>query len=325
MKRNLIALAVAAAFVAPVANAAPKVYGKINISAEAYEMSDESKPTADIDKTQMTSNASRFGLKGEDELTANLSAVYGIEWEVSAEGDAADLGQRNRFLGLKHQALGTVKMGNYDSYTKLAQGNVDLFNDYFGDMKYTIAGENRLKNVLGYESPKFANTQISVMAQTQDAASNGTSLSVVHDNKDIGLYLALAMDNNVDGKGATITAGDLDVMRLVVSYTVADLTLNALYNTAENEVKKEEETAYLIGAAYKMGDVILKAQYAMAENDKTVAGKTTEKTQMSLGADYNLSSKAKVFAWYSVNEDVKDGAKNDIEANTLAVGIEHKF
>jgi predicted porin len=357
MKRNLIALAVAAAFVAPVSNAAPKVYGKINISAEAYSMEDESKPTADIDKTQMTSNASRFGLKGEDELTANLSAVYGIEWEVSAEGDDVsgitatttttsvdnsgdkitststtkvsgsklDLTQRNRFLGLKHQALGTVKMGHYDSYTKLAQGKVDLFNDYFGDMKYTIAGENRLKNVLGYESPKFANTQISVMAQTQDAASNGTSLSVVHDNKDIGLYLALAMDNNVDGKGATITAGDLDVMRLVVSYTVADLTLNALYNTAESEVSKQEETAYLIGAAYKMADVSLKAQYAMAEIDKTVVGKTTEKTQMSVGADYKLSSKAKIFAWYSVNEEVKDGAKNDIEANTLAVGIEHNF
>ena len=163
MKRNLIALAVAAAFIAPVANAAPKVYGKINISAESMKAETGGVST---EKTQMTSNASRFGVKGEDELTANLSAIYGIEWEVTAEGDGTDLGQRNRFLGLKHQSLGTVKMGRFDSYLKEAQGKVDLFNDYAGDMKYTIAAENRLNNVLAYESPKFMNTEFNVMAQS---------------------------------------------------------------------------------------------------------------------------------------------------------------
>jgi hypothetical protein len=38
MKRNLIALAVAAAFVVPVANAAPKVYGKLNVSQKTLRM-----------------------------------------------------------------------------------------------------------------------------------------------------------------------------------------------------------------------------------------------------------------------------------------------
>ena len=329
MKHNLIALAVAAAVIAPVANAAPKVYGKINLSAESYKKEDESKPTADIETTQMTSNASRFGVKGEDELTANISAIYGIEWEVSGEGDAADLGQRNRFLGLKHQSLGTVKMGKYDSYTKLAQGSVDLFNDYAGDMKYTIAGENRLNNVLGYESPKFMNTEFNVMAQTQDAAANGTSLSIVHNNEELGLYLALAMDNNVEGKGATITstAAELDSTRLVAAYKVADLTLNALYSMTENEVSKEEETAYLIGAAYKMGDVELKAQYSVADNDTNnlANGKTSQKTLTSIGADYKLSSKAKVFGWYSMKEQTKVGLANDVTEDTLGLGIEHKF
>ena len=350
MKHNLIALAVAAAVIAPVANAAPKVYGKINLSAESYKWEDESKPTADVDKTQMTSNASRFGVKGEDELTANISAVYGIEWEVSAEGDdisgvadsdgktagiskgngsKLDLTQRNRFLGLKHQSLGTVKMGKYDSYTKLAQGSVDLFNDYAGDMKYTIAGENRLNNVLGYESPKFMNTEFNVMAQTQDAAANGTSLSIVHNNEELGLYLALAMDNNVEGKGATITstAAELDSTRLVAAYKVADLTLNALYSMTENEVSKEEETAYLIGAAYKMGDVELKAQYSVADNDTNnlANGKTSQKTLTSIGADYKLSSKAKVFGWYSMKEQTKVGLANDVTEDTLGLGIEHKF
>jgi predicted porin len=218
-------------------------------------------------------------------------------------------------------------MGRFDSYLKEAQGKVDLFNDYAGDMKYTIAAENRLNNVLAYESPKFMNTEFNVMAQTQDAASAGTSLSIVHNNDELGLYLALAMDSNVDGKASTITAGELDTMRLVASYKVADLTLNALYNTTENTVKKEEETAYLVGAAYKMGDVELKAQYSVADNDTNnlTNGKTSQKTLTSVGADYKLSSKAKVFGWYSMKEQTKVGSTTDTTEDTLGVGIEHKF
>ena len=116
-------------------------------------------------------------------------------------------------------------------------------------------------------------------------------------------------------------------MRLVASYKVADLTLNALYNTTENTVKKEEETAYLVGAAYKMGDVELKAQYSVADNDTNnlTNGKTSQKTLTSVGADYKLSSKAKVFGWYSMKEQTKVGSTTDTTEDTLGVGIEHKF
>jgi predicted porin len=59
---------------------------QINLSAESYEK-DVDGSAKDEEYTRMQSNASRFGVKGEDELTADLSAVYGIEWQVAAEGD----------------------------------------------------------------------------------------------------------------------------------------------------------------------------------------------------------------------------------------------
>jgi predicted porin len=145
-----------------------------------------------------------------------LSAVYGIEWEVAAEGDditkgtnaSLDLTQRNRFVGIKHQEFGTVKMGKYDTYLKLAQGKVDLFNDL---MMPTWNLPLQVKTVsimcLGYESPKFMNTQLNVMSQTQDVAKGskaGSSLSIVHHNEEMGLYLALASDMNVEGKTSFI-------------------------------------------------------------------------------------------------------------------------
>ncbi len=331
MKHNLIALAVTAALVAPMAaNAAPKVYGQINLSAESYKK-DLDGSAKDEEYTRMQSNASRFGLKGEDELTATLSAIYAIEWQVNSDGEGTDLAQRNRFVGIKHQEFGTVKLGKYDTYLKLAQGKVDLFNDYAADMEYAIAGENRINNVIGYESPKFANTQINVMSQTQDtatAAKNGSSASIVHHNEEMGLYLALATDMNIDGKSALFGGRESDTMRFVASYAIADLTLNCLYSTSENINGKDAETAYLLGAAYKLSDVVLKAQYSMAEADDTAtigATGSVEKMQMSLGADYNFTSKTKAFAWYTTKEDTKKATINNIEETILALGIEHKF
>jgi predicted porin len=234
-------------------------------------------------------------------------------------------------VGIKSQQFGTVKLGKYDTYLKLAQGKIDLFNDFAADMEFTIAGENRINNVLGYESPKFMNTQFSVMSQTQDVAKGskaGSSVSIVHHNEDMGLYLALASDMNVDGKTSLFGTRESDTMRLVASYKVADLTLNCLYSTSEKITGKDAETAYLLGAAYKLSDIVLKAQYSMAEADDTAtigATGSIEKAQMSIGADYNFTSKTRAFAWYTTKEDTKKAAVNNIEETILALGVEHKF
>lgn len=364
MKHNLIALAVAAAFLTPMAaNAAPKVYGKLNLSVESYKK-DLDAAVNDEEYTRLMSNASRFGLKGEDELTADLSAVYQIEWGVDADQgtdvltgvdftksttsttNIEKITQRNRFVGIKSQQFGTVKIGKYDTYTKLAQGEIDLFNDFAGDMAFTIAGENRINNVIGYESPKFMDTQINVMTQTQDTVStqakpskikNGSSVSVVHQNEEMGLFVALASDFGIDGDTALFAKRESNTIRLVGSYKIADLTLNALYSMSsavvdtkrtDGKMYDDAETAYLIGAAYKLNDIVLKAQYSMAEADDTAGlAKTasTERTLMSVGADYNFASKTKAFVWYTTKEDSKVDAVNNIDETILAVGLEHKF
>ncbi|HMY01501.1 MAG TPA: porin [Agitococcus sp.] len=358
MKHNLIALAVAAAFLTPMAaNAAPKVYGKLNLSVESYKK-DLDASANDEEYTRLMSNASRFGLKGEDELTADLSAVYQIEWGIDADQglDTVDasgkvtniekITQRNRYVGIKSQQFGTVKIGKYDTYTKLAQGEIDLFNDFAGDMAFTIAGENRINNVIGYESPKFMDTQINVMTQTQDTVStqakpskikNGSSVSVVHQNEEMGLFVALASDFGIDGDTALFAKRESNTIRLVGSYKIADLTLNALYSMSsavvdtkrtDGKMYDDAETAYLIGAAYKLNDIVLKAQYSMAEADDTAGlAKTasTERTLMSVGADYNFASKTKAFVWYTTKEDSKVDAVNNIDETILAVGLEHKF
>lgn len=346
MKRTLIALGIAATVALPVAaQAAPKVYGKINLSVEQYKLDNENPATVDTDTTRMQSNASRFGVKGEDELTATLSAVYQIEWEVAtddgiAAGGNTDLTQRNRYLGIKSTDFGTIKLGKYDSYTKLAQGEIDLFNDYEGDMKYVIAGENRLNNVIGYESPKFFDAlTFNVMTQTQEATNgtsaqtvnkNGSSASIVYNNEELGLYVALAADDNVVSSTAVSGTRESDNLRLVAAYTIAGFGVNGIYQTSKSSVPvtvattNDKETGWQLGVFYKLGDETLKAQYGAASADTSTAT-TQEHTLWSVGVDHNFSSKTKAFVWYTAKNEDKLAVNADSDIQVLAVGLEHKF
>jgi predicted porin len=231
MKRSLIALGIIAAAVSSVANAAPTVYGKLNLSLD--NIKDDTKNSV----WQVDSNASRFGVKGENELTPSLSAVYYIEWEVNAAGSAApynpstDLKARNRYLGLKNQDLGTLKLGQFDTYTKALGQGIDLWADQLADNSNVLAGKTRLANVVGYESPKFAGFNFNLLfqpGQTSQAQTtvappgvtptadhglaNAFSTSLVYANDDLGLTAGLAYDKNVMDKfaiGAAPSVGAL--------------------------------------------------------------------------------------------------------------------
>lgn len=334
MKRTLIALGVIAATVSPLtAQANPKLYGKLHMSVESR--TDDSAE----DNFVVQSNDSRIGVRGDAELSPTLSAVYGIEWAVAGDtagGAASDLIARNRFVGIKHNDLGTLKLGAYDTYLKLAQGKVDLFNDQFGDMKFLVPGESRASNAIGYESPKIADAiTINVMLQPGEQTAlgseftgiaDGISTSVVYDNQEAGLYLALAMDKEMPTAAIIANNARHDGMRVAAAYKISDLTLSAIYGNSEvaqdgNANDGDDETGYQVGAAYKMGNNVLKFQYGMAEADAV----NQERSQWSLGIDHNLTSKTRAFAFYTLQNTENTLANTEVEKTSLAFGVEHNF
>lgn len=357
MKRTLIALGVIAAVAAPLANAAPKVYGKLNLTVENYK--DDAVANENADVTRLVSNASRFGVKGEDELTANLSAIYQIEWEVNSDdadtnigttasgtplkystsGNNFDLTARNRYLGLKHASYGAIKMGQFDSAFKLAQGEADLFNDYFGDIKTVQVGENRLKNMVEYATPKYEGLQALVQFQTNDGdkdASGGTakvedkagkSFSLTYNNEELGLYAALAADRDVNSKGAVFsTEGQRNSERAAVTYKIENLFLSAMYTRSEiadqsTDAAKAKEAGYHVGASYAIGDELIKAQYGKGSAEDF----DDEVAVWSVGVDHNFTSKTKALAFYTKLDAENNAGSKIKDQSVLAVGLEHKF
>ncbi|HHQ69140.1 MAG TPA: porin, partial [Halothiobacillaceae bacterium] len=72
MKKNIIAMAVAAAVAAPAAAIADTtLYGKIHVSTDFYGSDNESSNNYAI-----SSNSSRIGIRGTEDIANNLALVY---------------------------------------------------------------------------------------------------------------------------------------------------------------------------------------------------------------------------------------------------------
>lgn len=118
MKKKLLALAIGTMVVVPsavMADKGPIVYGKANVS---FENQDD----GDNDAWKLQSNASRLGVKGDLDLDVNnLKAVYKAEFEISIDGGEKGeetFSQRNIFGGFKHDTMGTLIAGKFDTPLK---------------------------------------------------------------------------------------------------------------------------------------------------------------------------------------------------------------
>ena len=272
-----------------------KLYGKVNVSVVNSDSGSE-------DTWKLNSNASRIGLKGSTQVSEGLTVFYKTEFQVDVDGDGDVFKQRNIYAGVKG-SFGSVLAGKNDTPTKLAQKKIDLFNDLEGDIKKTFAGENRMSNIVAYTTPKYGNfsATYAVMPGEEDGGSlsDATSYSVNYSKGD--LYVAVAGDSNVK---------DADLLRVVSQYKVDAWQLGLMYQ--ENDTT--DESGYFASAAYKIDNIIYKAQYGNNENDTDGSDKTT----LSLGADFKLAKNTKSFVFFTDNEDSSS-------TKTFGLGLEHKF
>jgi predicted porin len=132
--------------------------------------------------------------------------------------------------------------------------------------------------------------------------SDAKSYSVNYTKGD--LYVAIAGDSNVD---------DIDLIRVVSQYKFDAWQLGLMYQ--ENDTT--DESGYFASAAYKIDNITYKAQYGNNENDTDGSDKTT----LSLGADFKLAINTKSFVFFTENESSDETSST----KTFGLGLEHKF
>jgi predicted porin len=363
MKKSLIALAVAGAFAAPAFAATENVdvYGKVHMSLSMVDdQLDAAGPdgilgTADdaeaVNDLQITSHASRFGIKGAEDLGGGLSGIWQIESGVSLDDQTGTLANRNSFVGLKG-GFGTVLLGNHDTPLKLVGRAVDLFGDTFADSRNVMGGgsDTRAKNVLAYITPNMGGFGIAAAYSTDLSAGTandlnpgaGTNLDSA-DNEDVSVYNLNATYNNGPiyvgvgyGDGDGHEALGLGAhMRVAAGLTFGPAKIVAQYDSLEDDTPLfggGDYDAFMVGGAFTAGNVVIKANYMAGEYDNG-----GEPEQFAVGADYNLSKRTTVYALYvagtegvilgqGAGSSDKIGSGNtDGDVSAVSLGVVHSF
>ena len=332
--KKLLAIAVAAALVAPAAAMAETtVYGKLH--ASYGQIKDGS-----AKRTGVESHASRIGIKGSHALNNGLEATYGLEYGIDLDGDNGfstygdsidSLGNtsnnkgftsRNQFVGLKG-GFGEVRVGKHDTPAKLATAGQDVFADTYADLDNMIAADShRVNNAVAYIN-KVGPVGFAV------AHSSGTGI--------IGNLRGASGDNEVDANSAMVNYGNgpwyagLGYTQIKDTLKGGNLGLgwkseaghqaNLIYEKVDyDDPATGDDENILVNGVAKMGAVGLKAQYG--EGKTTGAGK--EKLA-SVGLDYSLGKKTSVYLLHSQDKNPIRAAGGTNKVKATAVGLVTEF
>ena len=287
----------------------PVVYGKIWITAESQDR--EASRESDL-----VSNASRLGIKGEARIGDGLLGIYQLEYEVDPVDGTADetknrtLKQRNSFIGIKG-SKGTLFLGIHDTAFKGSQFKIDLFNDLAADRKNILHGKNRMSDFLGYTSPGASGFTFTINAirgndgQGDEKIGDSKSYSLNYENQNI--YVSLAQDSKIKGYDNSSISVQIPIKRHSIGF---------IYQESKNIYTGISQEGHIISLAYALGEKGRLEMQSGSSDMKIEGGQQT-----TLGYKYYLSKEFQIFFFIT---DLK--AKDVTKQKTInALGFQWNF
>lgn len=339
MQKKIIALAIAAAVSAPAFadNSNVTIYGVANVSYDMTNTGNSAAGVAGFSSNKVSSNTSRIGFKGNEDLGDGLSAIWQIEQLISIDGGqsaANSFATRNTFAGLKSESLGTVLLGRHDTPYKLSTRSLDVFGDGIADNRgimgggvntaaapRTAAANNATATLPIGAAASFDGRQTDVIAYISPAM-NGFTGAVA--------YVAGAESQTLatQTKGSALSAAgwyNNDALYASLAYETHDFGTAA--GTIGGAGAGEKESAWKLGLSYKFGALTTNFAYEKtSDNFGAALGGATGANLYGHNA-YYLSGK------YSFGENAVKlaygKAGNNATANTgarqVSVGIDHNL
>ncbi len=322
MQKKLIALAIAGLGLtasAAFAQTNVTIYGIMDASVDVVDNGDPAGGAQGIRTNKISSNASRLGFKGVEDLGDGLKAIFQIESGINADnngGAAGTLNSRNTYVGLAG-GWGSVKLGNIDTPYKTSTRGYDMFNDHLGDNRNlmgvgTIQFDRRASSNALYESPEYSGFKFSAdyEAGAEGAVTNGQtkgsawSLAATYSNGPWNGALAYERHKfgNAAGTLATAVPGNVDkqehAAKIGVGYSVDTFHVGLVYeHTSDDLVVKTGHNAWTLGGGYYFGGNN-EAKLAFTHAGDISGTSNTGAKQWAVGVDHILSKRTKVYAEY---------------------------
>lgn len=358
MKKTLAALAVLGAFAGSAFAANVTLYGIADAGLIYKHVDNGEATTHTFALDSGVSSASRFGLKGAEDLGNGMSV--GFKLENGFKIDDGQMGQSGRLFGREASLyvkgdFGTVAFGRMGGLAS-SSGSYDIFwgiGDAFGGMSKNITGlaiSSRYDNMVTYQTPKFSGLQATVQYSfKEDSKVDGREGSAAVNRYaaagltgEFGaLQTAVAYEfqnynSSVDGApakdGHTVYVGGNYNFGAVQPFVMGQYFKNLQTTSIDNAwvdaptAGAEGFTGYGlgVGAIVPLGSAKLKvaAYYTDAEMEDT----DTDYTTFAVGGKYEyfLSKRTSVSAGAGYFQYDPDGAKKQ-ESYCARTGVTHRF
>lgn len=340
MQKKIIVLAIAAAFAAPAFadTANVNVYGAVNLSAESIDMGDSLAGAKGSKQFKVSSNATKLGFKGAQDLGDGVSAIFQIEQQIDVDDSAATaptatgtakatFATRNSFVGLEDKALGTLQLGYMDTPYKASTRAMDAFGDSLADNRTLMGGvksssaalafDGRDANGIFYTSPDMGGLKLAVAyiagAETNSATTanqgSATSFAAMYNAGDLSANVAYEVHNLGTASSGTVTAPSTQfdgqketAAKIGIGYKIGALYLSVVYETmgdTSTGTTKYDHSAAYVSAKYDLSNTnAVKVAYTKAGEVNGV--QNTGATQTSVGFDHKLAKTTSVYALYTV-------------------------
>jgi len=360
MQKKIIVLAIAAALTAPAAFAADAsnvtVYGKLSADFESVRTSAVALPaTQATSVNRIATNASRFGVKGSEDLGDGLKAIYQYEVQVDLNGNAGNgfgNGTRNSHIGMQGD-FGTAFLGIWDTPYKVSHNKVELFdNTTFGSatnvLGRTGTGANfntRQRNSVQYWTPNMSGFQAkaaystgTIGAKTATVDPTLMALSATYEND---MFYAAYGYQSLKDQGfaaAALAAGNKSSgNRLVGALKIENGQVGLTYERLSETVgvTTASRNAWELSGKYKMGANNFGLSYTSAGN--LGAAVASGAKQLSVRYAYSFSKRTELYGMYTSLSNDTAANYNFSAGNTIAgsavgaklsgfgVGMVHSF
>jgi predicted porin len=314
MIKRSVALAVLATLAsgAALAQSSVTLYGRLNTTLERQK-------TGSTTLNVLQNNASRLGFKGEEDLGSGLKAGFVLEhgFGVDNGAAAAPFWGRQAEVNLT-SAYGMVRLGTFGSEAQLATGDwVGMHNHDTGTSADALyAYVIRDTNKVSYRTPTIKGLTGELGVSLGEGA--GARAYDLAANYEMGAIKLGAGYAKLD------TAHQFSARAL---YEMGAVTLAGYLQRDKNGIAAGSRTSGRLAAMYTMGASEFHANLGFA--GKIGGAANTQATQATLGYNYNLSQRTKVYAFYTrVNNKAAASymtGANGVDFSSLAAGVRHNF
>ena len=331
LNRLMLAVLAVTGTTAALAQSSVTIYGRVNTTVERQKV-------GDLTTTGMVNNASRFGFRGVEDLGGGLKAGFVLESGFNSDdGTGSQWTHGGQALSFARQSevnlsggFGMLRLGNFTPESYYATADfVSMHNhdtgtssDAFYQDPVWFGGSTSpnlsTKNKVAYRLPAFGALTIegAVSLHERAAAGNKNGYDLAANYALGALTLGAGYSQVGDDKQAAFRA----------AYTFGQFTLGGYYQRNDEDLRGTRNN-YRLAGMYTLGASEFHVNVGRAAKWSNIADSSA--TQWTLGYNYNLSKRTKLYGFYT-KVDNKAGASYasgtaGADFSSFALGVRHNF